>query len=247
MKHILIATLALCAAAQTPSEPPGLIRVIRGETKSDPIQAYVNSRAATPVIGMNAVSGTAETWLLELHDSFASIEDVDRTLGSADPARVMVPDADGMLTSSRKLIAIYRPGLSYRGDQAIRMFPRAHYFHVSIYRVRTGADVDFAELVKLRRFSLDSINLDRPDIAYQVISGGPSGTYIFLAPLVSLKTLDEGRTAPPPYAQAAADKALKKFEESEIGREHLLFRVEPRLSYVSDEFANVDAEFWRPK
>jgi hypothetical protein len=31
----------------------------------------------------------------------------------------------------------------------------------------------------------------------------------------------------------------------ELNREHLLFRVEPRISYVSDDFAEADPEFWR--
>ena len=46
-------------------------------------------------------------------------------------------------------------------------------------------------MVDLRRASLDSVNLDRPDIAYDVISGAPSGPYIFLAPIVTLRTMDE--------------------------------------------------------
>jgi hypothetical protein len=32
-----------------------------------------------------------------------------------------------------------------------------------------------------------------------------------------------------------------------MSREHLLFRVEPRISYVSREFADVDPDFWRGK
>jgi hypothetical protein len=35
--------------------------------------------------------------------------------------------------------------------------------------------------------------------------------------------------------------------DGEISREHLLFRVEPRMSYVSDDFAEADRQFWRAK
>jgi len=131
------------------------------------------------------------------------------------------------------------------------MFPRARYFHITIYRIRPGFEADLGELVKLRRVSADSVNLDRPDLAYQVISGAPSGTFVFLAPLLSLKTMDEGVTAMPVYAEAIAAaraKADSKVStETEISREHLLLRVEPRLSYVSDDFAEGDRQFWRPK
>jgi hypothetical protein len=149
------------------------------------------------------------------------------------------------------MIAAYRPGWSYRPDQAIRLIPRARYFHVSIYRIRPGTEGDFGELVKLRRASQDSINLDRPEIAYEVISGEPSGTFVFLTPLTSLKALDEGVASTPVYAEGLTDaraKARAKVApDSELSREHLLFRVEPGLSYVSDEFASADPDFWRPK
>ena len=104
--------------------------------------------------------------------------------------------------------------------------------------------------MKLRRIGADSVNLDRPDLAYQVVSGAPSGTFIFLAPLTSLKTMDEGVAETPVYAEAIAEARAKTASkvpaDGEISREHLLFRVEPRLSYVSYDFAQADRQFWRP-
>ena len=54
----------------------------------------------------------------------------------------------------------------------------------------------------------------------------------------------------PVYAEAIAEARAKTAgqvsAECEISREHLLFRVEPRLSYVSDGFAAGDPQFWRP-
>jgi hypothetical protein len=83
------------------------------------------------------------------------------------------------------------------------------------------------------------------------VSGAPAGTYVFLAPLVSLKTLDDGVADTPVYAEGIADARVKTRNkvapDSELGREHLLFRVDPRLSYVSNQFASVDPGFWRPK
>ena len=122
------------------------------------------------------------------------------------------------------------------------MFPRARYFYVTIYRIRPGTEAEFADLVKLRRGALDSINMDRPEIAYQVISGAASGTYLFLAPLTSLKSLDDGMAKGPVYAESG-----KAATGSELSRVHFLFRIEPGMSYVSDDFASADVEFWRPK
>jgi len=240
MKIILLGgILVFSAAAQAPTEPPPILQLIRwpGAVMA-PIRPYADAKAAVDALGMVSITGAPEAWQIELHQSFAGIEDLDKAAGPAG-------------SSHRTLIAFYRPGWSYRADQAIRMFPRAHYFHVTIYRVRPDAENDLGELVKLRRIGSDSVNLDRPDLAYQVISGAPSGTFIFLAPLASLRIMDEGVAETPVYAEAAAaaraKTASKVSADGEISREHLLFRVEPRMSYVSDGFAEADRGFWRPK
>src|ERR1035441_1285771 len=247
MKTILLAgILALSAAAQAPTEPPPILQLIRRPgTVVAPIRPYADAGAVVDVLGMVSITGPPEAWQIESHQSFASIEDLDKAVGPVAPAQ-----ADPLALSST-LIAFYRPGWSYRADQAIRMFPRAHYFHITIYQVRPDAENDLGELVKLRRIGSDSVNLDRPDLAYQVISGAPSGTFIFLAPLASLKTMDEGVAETPVYAEATAaaraKTASKVSADGAISSESLLFRVEPRMSYVSDGFAEADRGFWRPK
>ena len=74
---------------------------------------------------------------------------------------------------------------------------------------------------------------------------------MFLAPLVSLRTMDDAVASLPVYAETLAraetKTAAKVSAQTEISREHLLFRVEPRISYVSDDFAEADPEFWRGK
>jgi hypothetical protein len=246
MKTILLAAMLACAAAAQPAvEPPPIIQVVRKlGTRIPPGRQYSSAGAAVNVLGMSAITGDEETWLVECHDSFDSIETLDRSLAAF--ARQAPVDE---IAPARALIAFYRPGWSYRAEQAIRMFPRAHYFHVTIYRIHSGEEADFGELIKARRLNLDSVNLDRPDLAYQVVSGAPSGTYLFLAPLASLRTMDDAVATLPFYAEsltnARAKEAEKVSQRLEMSREHLLLRVEPRLSYVSDDFAEAEPEFWR--
>ena len=161
---------------------------------------------------MTAVTGMPESWFVETHYSFASVEDLDKGLTSVAALRSPAAgDAlqDDVLAPSRTILATFQPNWNYRPDQAIRNFPRARYFNVTIYQIRSGTEADFGELVKLRRLSADSVNLDRPDIAYRVISGAPAGTYIFLAPVLTLKSLDEGVADLPVYAEGIADARSK--------------------------------------
>jgi hypothetical protein len=238
MRPILFALLSVsCAWAQ----PPNVIRLVRqGTIPYAPGQAPVN------VIAMSVIAGPAENWLIEMHDSFASLEKVDRMQRAAVPSDTRDSTAfPDLLSQSRMLIASYRPELSHRADEGAQLFPKMRYLDFAIIRIRLGAEADLAKLLKLRIFSLDSVNADRPEIAYQVVSGAPSGTYVVLAPMTSLGTLDSGRADTPAYAAGAQDAAKKIAADTELLREHVWMRIEPRTSKVSDEFAAQDYSFWR--
>ena len=242
---LLTGLLAIGAAAQ----PPSIIRVVRNGN----VGIYAQARNADPkpsvtVFGMSAIGGLAENWLVELHDSFGNLEDLDRAVGSiVFSTNGAPPQADDLLPSSKALIAVYRPGLSYRADQGAQSFPKARYYDIAIYRIRLGAEADFGKFLKLRGFGQDSINLDKPEIAYQVVSGAPAGTYIVLTPLPSLRVLDQARADIPAYAQVDQATVGKIAADLQLIREHLWFRVDPNLSFVSDQFAADDSDFWRAR
>jgi hypothetical protein len=245
----LAAVLCADALAQT---PPPIIRLIRapgnGTLSSRP---YVSAKAEVDVVGATAATGLPETWLIERHPNFASIEDLDTAMGLMPGAPSREPEAqDEILGPARTMIAYYRPDWGYRSDDAEHRLGRARYLHITIYRIRPGADAELEKLMRVRRERMESVNLDRPDLVYHVISGGPSGLYIVIAPVLSLKVLDDGVAKLPVYAEAIADAeaaAGKTAAEIEIARESLLFRIDPQISYVSDEFASGDPDFWHPK
>ena len=117
------------------------------------------------------MTGLPETWLVEAHYSFASVEDLDQRIAALAPVRAFSdaadPLQDDVLAPSRTMLALFRPNWSYRPDQAIRMFPRARYFQISLFRIRPGTEAEFGELIRLRRATADVVNLDRPDMAYR--------------------------------------------------------------------------------
>lgn len=240
-RAILLLSISVCGAF---AQPPGLLRVIRQGT----IQPYAAGQARVNVLAMSGIAGPAENWLIEMHDSFASLESVDQSLAAAayqGPDATLSPDPLAAL--SRSVIATYRPGLSYRPDEGIKMISKMRYLDVALLRIKPGDEADLAKLLRLRSVSLDSVNVDRPEIVYRIIAGAPEGTYLVLAPMTSLRGLDNGRASPPDYGEAAEDTAKKLAAAIELVREHFWFRVDPGMSYVSDEFASQDPNFWRPQ
>jgi hypothetical protein len=236
----LVAGIAMAQSLTT--DPPPIVQILRKPGTTTEVRQYGNARAEVNAIGLRSVTGLPETWMVEAHYSFASIEDLDRRLANSPPR-------DEASAPALAMIGLYRPGLSFRPAEAVRLMPKSRYFNVTIFRIRPGAESEFAELVRLRRAAADAINLDRPDLAFQVISGAAAGTYVFLAPLQDLRSMDDGRNPLPVYAEpiAAARRTDGKqiSADIELSREHFIFRVEPRISWVADDFAEIDKSFWR--
>jgi len=243
MKLLFILVLSITAAAQT---PPPILRLIRNPNGVSG-QRYSTAGAAIQMLGMKAATGVGETWLIEQHPTFTSIEDLDkalRTSGGGDPSNWVDPrDAcqDELFGTGRVLIAVYRDGWGYHSEDAMRLLPRARYINITIYRLRPDADTDMQRLMQAHHATLDSMNLNQPDLVYHIISGASSGLYVVLAPIVGLRSMDERVSKMP------LEVETKMSSVSEFGRETLLFRVDPALSYVSDEFAAADPGFWRAK
>lgn len=255
MRFAAAAFLLVSASAQSITDPPLLIRLIHtAGGNADPARVYADTSATANVLGLTAISGPAGIWLLEMDASFAAIESVDKTIGGLLPGTsLQQPVAaadDELLPSSRAAIAIYRPSLSYRAEQGIRTLARSRYVQISMRRVRAGSDEELTESIRTSRHALNSINADLPMFAYQVVTGAPAATYLFVTPLASLSTLDDAlaRLASA-YKDTAGDalgRAMTRSLASETARETALFRIDPRLSYVSADFAAGDPDFWTP-
>lgn len=240
-KIFLLAGIFVCAAA---AQPP-VIRVVRNGSAS----AYSLGKTTTNVIGLAAVSGPLETWLLELHDSFGSLEALDKAVADAG-APVSQPGgvagANSPLAPPRAFIGRLLAGLSYRPEQWMQDLAKTRYLDVAIFRTPAEGYANFAKFLSTRRALANSVNLDRPAVTYQVVSGEPAGTYIVITALPSLRVLDEAKPATPASAEGDQAAARKAAADIEMASEHSLFRVDPRMSYVSDDFASADMRFWRP-
>jgi len=240
MRGFTVAILLSATLAQ--ADPPTVIRVIRNAERMSN-QGYANAKDAITVIGAASASGPSEQWSFQLLDSFVGLEDLDRLLPMVSSGE---PFSDSVLTPARSFVALYRAGFSHRWDEAAKLIPKARYLLVTVYRIRPGGFSGFAELTRLRTSRFESINFDQPEIAYQVMSGMPSGTFLFITPLVSLQTFDDGLAKTPDgLREIGAEPKLAA--DVEIGHESILFRIDPSRSYVSDDFASADSEFWKSR
>ena len=85
---------------------------------------------------------------------------------------------------------------------------------------------------------------------YSVNSGAPTGTYLILSAMDSLKTMDA-----PPAGMSMAEafgpdnqaRYNKLTAETVISSESTMFAINPSISNPSKEFIAADPDFWAPK
>ncbi|MGA2136670.1 MAG: hypothetical protein ABSH50_30640 [Bryobacteraceae bacterium] len=256
---------ALPAQAPEDTAVPKILMVVREQIKEGREAAHVQSEESWPrlfekanlaihYIGMSSISGPPEAWFLEPYDSLAAMEKAHASMDTSSVAGelAMANAADGELrTGSRTWITAFRPDLSYHAGEAMSVLPKCREMDVMVMRIKFGHEADLAQAAKMLINGDQLSSSDQPVLAYELISGGADGTYLFFAPMDSLARMDEAPTRSAAAHQAMGAQNRGHFEsliaESVQSTESLLFAFNPHMSHVSQEFAAQDPGFWNPK
>ena len=248
-------------SAQQSNDPPKVLRIFvedvkegkaAGHEKSESafMEAFAKANYPANILGMTAMTGTSQAWFLEGHDSFDSISKAEARLDNAEFQTLDALDAE-FRSGSHSWIAVYRPDISFHGQEMMASLPKDRVFNVITLRVQNGHDDDFTELGKMAIDAAQKAIYDQPVVVYQVVSGLPNGTYLFFEPSPSLQALDGAPARSQALMQAMGDSGAKRFAKLEsdavASSQARLFLLNPRMSYVSKDFAAADPNFWNPK
>lgn len=264
---LLAAALAACMTtllAQEPAQPPNVIQIGREAIKqgkgtahrkveADFANAFRRAKFPFYYVGLTAESGPTEVWFISGYASFAAMEESDK-LSEKEPLKTeleMLDARDGELRSdAHTMTAVLRKDLSYMPANGTPL-GKTRYFAIDLYRARLGHEQEVAEGGKTILAAYEKAKLDVTILGYQVVAGAPSGTFVFLVPMESLKQMDETTDNQKALAEAAGPETLQRLQKGEGDTfqtmETMLFSVSPEMSYVPKDVEDVDATFWRPK
>lgn len=247
-----------------PGAPPKVLTIFREEVKvgkgaahekfeSNFVRASMRAKWPAHYLAMTSLSGQSEAWYMTGYDSFADWEK-DRqatekaTAFNTELEQLAEKDAE-FLSGGRGLTAILREDLSRRA--ASINASQARYMRVLTYRVRPGHEADFMEAAKIVREAHDKVSVNVPWAIYQVVSGATTPTFLVFVPLKSLSELDEILARQKALQEAEGEENMKRLQklaaEGYLGTETNIYALSPKMSYVPEEWAAADPEFWRPK
>ncbi|MEI9972064.1 MAG: hypothetical protein WDO73_08390 [Ignavibacteriota bacterium] len=137
---------------------------------------------------------------------------------------------------SRSMLAVYRPELSYKPESL--NLSKTRFVDIATYRVKVGNAGDLGVGVRETFVAYTKGNVDVCVLAYEVVAGAPSGTFLFFTMADSLKFLDHGM---------AHEKVGLRESDRFVSIENNLFEVTPGMSLPAKAVAEGDPAFWKPK
>jgi hypothetical protein len=268
---VLLGSSALFAApagAQTPAAPeegapPALLQIEREEVRpgrgaahavNEAAWAAAYTKAQSPVtwLGMTTLTGPSEAWFLSRHDSFASLE---KAQDGTDAAPALAAERDrlsaaegDMLSRTSTILARYRPAISY---QPVVKLPEMRYMTVDLVRVKSGRVAEFMDTWRMLVAAHTKAGIDEHWAVFEVESGMPDTTFLFMYPRKSLAEIDAAGPAhgEAGFRDAVGDSGRRQMtgvqQDAIEMSETRHFKLRPGMSALSKEWAATDA-FWAP-
>lgn len=257
--------LAVAQDAAAPSSPSAILTIQReyvkpyktgmAHDKTETAIAAAFARAKFPgyYIGLNSMSGRSRGLYLTAYPSYAEWEKENKILAknavlNADVDRSEVADGE-LLEDVDSAALTYDAELSYHPHADVS---HARFFEITVYHVRPGHTKEWHEVSKMYRDLMDQANPNAHWAMYDAAYGAEGGTFIAISSDSAMAEIDQNNAAFGKVMEAAGgadgwDKLDKLFGEAVDTYRSELFSVNPKQSYVSDDWIKSDADFWRPK
>jgi hypothetical protein len=262
-------SMTFAQESSAPQGPPNVLMIVREQIKpgkgaDHTAESYRFTLALRKAksqwgrIAMVPVAGDEnEVMYIWPFKSFADVEkmnvDIETWATGALKADfdAIAPGPEDLHVSQRDMFAIYRPDLSYGANVNMA---EMRYFSVETFQIRMGQESAFAEAAKIYMDTTKKAKIDSHYAVFQLVSGGEAGVYLIMSPMKSLAEMDKMGADMKAFGDAMGAEGMKAFDKmsSEMFQSisSRIYAFNPRMSYVSPEFAARDKSnplYWNPK
>jgi hypothetical protein len=255
---------ASLAAAQATMSLPKVLQITREYTKpykggaahdkTESAFVEANRRAKFPAyyVASNSLSGKARALYLTQYDSFETwgkdndLVDKNKVL-AAEFERAGIADGE-LLESVDSSVFTRDEDLSYKAHADIS---HARYMEVEVFHVRLGHGDDWRKLGKMVKDAHDKAGTSAHWAMFDAAYGADDGTYLLLSAHNSMADIDTGYAEDKKFRDALGEDGMKELDklygETVESSHSELFAINPKQSYVSEDWIKANPDFWKPK
>jgi hypothetical protein len=213
--------------------------------------AMAQYKATDHYYAVTSLSGPARALFLSSYPSFAALEATRMSVDSNAPLAAALDSAniaDGdLLSETESSVWIQREDLSL--NPGFRVGARLE--EITQFRIKPGHFKEWEDLVKL---VLDGYKKGIPDAhwgAYEEAYGSPGGGFLIIVTMKSAAEIDANFAAGKKFEEAMGEDGMKKMALLEASCvesvQTNLFKINPKMSYPSEEMVKAEPAFWTPK
>jgi hypothetical protein len=215
------------------------------------VHAMAQYKAADHYYAVTSLSGPSRALFLSSYPSFAALESTHKSVESNAPLSAALDSAniaDGdLLSSTESSMWVQREDLSL--NPGFRVGSRIE--EITQFRIKPGHFKEWEDLVKL---VLEGYKKGIPDAhwgAYEEAYGSPGGGFLIIVTMKSAAEIDANFAAGKKFEEAMGEDGMKKMAQLEAScvesEQTNLFRIDPKMSYPTDEMVQADPGFWKGK
>lgn len=257
-------TFAAAQDAASTASAPHILQITREYTKpykggaahdkTESAFVTANRQAKFPAnyVGMNSLTGKARSLYMTRYASFAEWEKdnalmAKNTSFADEVERASLADGE-LLEEVDSAVYVQDEELSYNSHNDLQ---NHRFYQVFAFHVRPGHEKEWHELVKMVKDAHAKAGDKAHWGMYRLMFGGEGGTYVALTGDPSMSVIDDGFTGQKKYLEAmGGDEGMAKLDAlfgAAVDTSHSeIFAVNPKQSYVSDEWSKGNAAFWKP-
>ncbi|HXN17417.1 MAG TPA: hypothetical protein VN875_03725 [Candidatus Binatus sp.] len=230
---------------------PGKSGVVHERTESAFVKAMTAGKSNQHYLALNSMSGKPRALFLTGYESFEDWEkqnlaDMKNATLSAELDRASM--ADGELLDAMDLSAWV-----YREDQSLNQTGNLvgiRYMDFEVFQIKPGHEEEWNEAVKIVKDAYAKMP-DAHWAMYQNVFGREAPAFLVITPRKSASEIDRDFANGKQFVDAMGPDGLKKLNEltasAIASSERNLFMISPKMSYMGEDLAKADPDFWGHK
>ncbi len=222
------------------------------KTESAFIEAQTKAQFPAYYVAMNSMTGKARALFMTRYSSFAEWEkdnkiiETNHALG-AEMESAGIADGELLDSVDSEVFTLNRE-LSYHSHNDLA---NHRFYQIMVFHVKPGHHKDWVDVVNMVKAAHDKMGDNAHWGMYEVAFGTEDGTYIAITGDPTMAVIDQAFADGKKFVEAmGGEEGMAKLDAlfgAAVDSSHTeLFAINPRQSYVSEDWIKTDPAFWKP-
>jgi hypothetical protein len=258
---------SLAAAQETSPATPSIPKILQitreyikpyknfaahDKTEGAYVQALTRAKWPTHYVGLNSLSGKIRALYLT---QYASLDAWQMDIAAVAKNSALSADLEHAGIVDGQLLDEVDQGVFLLSEEmsfhSMADLSHQRFMEITAYQVKPGHAKEFNDAVKLVKDAYEKADIGAHWAMFRQLYGGQGGRFLVLTSRKSLAEIDKGILDDAKFGQALGEDGVRQLDDlvatSVESSQHELFRINPRQSYVPDEWIKADPAFWKPK